>query len=94
MQVHPAPLPREERCQPSQPPPLNIAVPSAHNLLTFQGILPSSVQAPSTVEGSEPSGVQRSGLSGVYRVDYQVGAALQPQSGWTEGSCKVLCVVC
>lgn len=46
-----------------------------------------SMQAPSTVETSEPSGVQRSGLSGVYRVDYQkypisgyikLPAALQP----------------
>lgn len=34
-------------------------------------------QAPSTVETSEPSGVQRSGLSGVYRVDYQVGQQLR-----------------
>jgi hypothetical protein len=32
-----------------------------------------SMQPPSTVETSDPSGVQRSSLSGVYRVDYQVG---------------------
>jgi hypothetical protein len=31
------------------------------------------LQPPSTVETSDPSGVQRSSLSGVYRVDYQVG---------------------